>query len=58
MKHYNILRDCRQHRNSLHNAVQAVAHMHTSPWPPDGNSSKPGTDLPDHSLLQQASVIT
>lgn len=28
MKNYKILRDCRQHGNSLHHAVQAVAHMH------------------------------
>ncbi|GGV98977.1 hypothetical protein GCM10010230_23800 [Streptomyces narbonensis] len=28
MKHYKILRDCRQRGNGLHQAVQAVAHMH------------------------------
>ncbi|MFE5709647.1 transposase family protein [Streptomyces sp. NPDC056501] len=28
MKHYKILRDCRQRGNGLHHAVQAVAHMH------------------------------
>ncbi|MER7983972.1 transposase family protein, partial [Streptomyces sp. NPDC095817] len=28
MKHYKILRDCRQHGTGLHHAVQAVAHMH------------------------------
>ncbi|WP_407549363.1 transposase family protein [Streptomyces sp. Pv4-95] len=28
MKHYKILRDCRQHGNALHHAVQAVAHLH------------------------------
>ncbi|MEV3854947.1 transposase family protein [Streptomyces sp. NPDC050095] len=28
MKNYKILRDCRQHGNGLHHAVQAVAHMH------------------------------
>jgi hypothetical protein len=40
MKNYKILRDCRQHGDGLHNAVQAVAHMHnpTSPWPCDQNS--------------------
>ncbi|NSL42742.1 transposase family protein, partial [Streptomyces sp. 8P21H-1] len=28
MKNYKILRDCRQHGDGLHHAVQAVAHMH------------------------------
>ncbi|MGW5421648.1 transposase family protein [Streptomyces sp. NPDC003943] len=28
MKHYKILRDCRQRGHGLHHAVQAVAHMH------------------------------
>jgi hypothetical protein len=28
MKHYKILRDCRQRGSGLHHAVQAVAHMH------------------------------
>ena len=28
MKHYKILRDCRQRGTGLHHAVQAVAHMH------------------------------
>ncbi|MEU6657596.1 transposase family protein [Streptomyces sp. NPDC046821] len=28
MKHYKILRDCRQRGNGLDHAVQAVAHMH------------------------------
>ncbi len=28
MKHYKILRDCRQRGDGLHHAVQAVAHMH------------------------------
>ncbi|WUQ66990.1 hypothetical protein OG791_48380 [Streptomyces canus] len=28
MKNYKILRDCRQRGDGLHNAVQAVAHMH------------------------------
>ncbi|MFE4617382.1 transposase family protein [Streptomyces sp. NPDC056747] len=28
VKHYKILRDCRQRGNGLHHAVQAVAHMH------------------------------
>ncbi len=28
MKHYKILRDCRQHGDGLHHAVQAVAPMH------------------------------
>lgn len=28
MKHYKILRDCRQRGNGLHHAVQAIAHMH------------------------------
>ncbi|MFE5159554.1 transposase family protein [Streptomyces sp. NPDC056697] len=28
MKNHKILRDCRQHGNGLHHAVQAVAHMH------------------------------
>ncbi|MHA4820432.1 transposase family protein [Streptomyces aculeolatus] len=28
MKTYKILRDCRQHGDGLHHAVQAVAHMH------------------------------
>ncbi|MDV9188895.1 transposase family protein [Streptomyces sp. SR27] len=28
MKHYKILRDCRQRGNGLHHALQAVAHMH------------------------------
>ncbi|MGW6014299.1 transposase family protein [Streptomyces sp. NPDC055210] len=28
MKNYKILRDCRQHDDDLHHAVQAVAHMH------------------------------
>ncbi|MFE1802329.1 helix-turn-helix domain-containing protein [Streptomyces sp. NPDC059517] len=28
MKNYKILRDCRQHGDDLHDAVQAVAHMH------------------------------
>ncbi|MGV9339880.1 transposase family protein [Streptomyces sp. NPDC003688] len=28
LKHYKILRDCRQRGNGLHHAVQAVAHMH------------------------------
>lgn len=28
LKNYKILRDCRQHGDGLHHAVQAVAHMH------------------------------
>ncbi|MFJ8828367.1 transposase family protein [Streptomyces sp. NPDC102467] len=28
MKNYKILRDCRQHGNGLHHAVQAIAQMH------------------------------
>ncbi|WP_329377044.1 transposase family protein [Streptomyces sp. NBC_01716] len=28
MKHYKILRDCRQRGSGLHHAVQAIAHMH------------------------------
>jgi hypothetical protein len=28
MKNYKILRDCRQHGDGLHHAVQAIAHMH------------------------------
>ncbi len=28
LKNYKILRDCRQHADGLHHAVQAVAHMH------------------------------
>ncbi|MFF8351801.1 transposase family protein [Cellulosimicrobium funkei] len=28
MKHYKILRDCRQRGSGLHHAVQAVAHLH------------------------------
>ncbi|MCM3298332.1 transposase family protein [Streptomyces pseudogriseolus] len=28
MKNYKILRDCRQHGDGLHHAVQAVAYMH------------------------------
>lgn len=28
VKNYKILRDCRQHGDGLHHAVQAVAHMH------------------------------
>ena len=28
LKNYRILRDCRQHGDGLHHAVQAVAHMH------------------------------
>lgn len=28
MKNYKILRDCRQKGDSLHHAVQAVAHIH------------------------------
>lgn len=28
MKHYKILRDCRQRGKGLHHAVQAVAHMY------------------------------
>ncbi|MER6441047.1 transposase family protein [Streptomyces sp. NPDC001185] len=28
MKHYKILRDCRQRGTGLHHAVQAIAHMH------------------------------
>lgn len=28
MKNYKILRDCRQHGDGLHHAVQAVARMH------------------------------
>lgn len=28
MKNYEILRDCRQHGDGLHHAVQAVARMH------------------------------
>ena len=28
LKQYKILRDCRQHGDGLHHAVQAVAHMH------------------------------
>lgn len=28
MKHYKILRDCRQRGNGLHYAVQAVATLH------------------------------
>ncbi|GHA33379.1 hypothetical protein GCM10010372_36810 [Streptomyces tauricus] len=28
MKNYKKLRDCRQHGDGLHHAVQAVAHMH------------------------------
>ncbi|MFK0025063.1 transposase family protein [Streptomyces sp. NPDC090798] len=28
LKNYKILRDCRQHGDGLHHAVQALAHMH------------------------------
>ena len=28
LKDYKILRDCRQHGDGLHHAVQVVAHMH------------------------------
>ncbi len=28
VKNYKILRDCRQHGDGLHHAVQAIAHMH------------------------------
>lgn len=28
LKNYKILRDCRQHGDGFHRAVQAVAHMH------------------------------
>ncbi|MFD4986505.1 transposase family protein [Streptomyces sp. NPDC058374] len=28
LKNYKILRDCRQHGDGLHHAVQAIAHMH------------------------------
>lgn len=28
LKNYKILRDCRQHADGLHHAVQALAHMH------------------------------
>lgn len=28
MKNYKILRDCRQHGDGLHHAVQAIAHMY------------------------------
>nr|WP_309484310.1 transposase family protein [Streptomyces himalayensis] len=50
MKHYNILRDCRQRGTGLHHAVRPSPTCATSPWPRDQASPKTGPGLPEHTL--------
>ncbi|USQ84719.1 transposase family protein [Streptomyces phaeoluteigriseus] len=53
LKNYKMLRDCQQHGDGLHHAVQGVASSTTSPWP-RAQTPQQASRKPTHGVVYSA----